>query len=112
MVALVEETRSIKTASETKEKEKVQEKKEKKGKDNEQKEQKEKEDECDVVLAAEFKTKVDDGYIDDNVSKALGNVNLNHITGTDPTRRFVYGMTIEHTNIRLWLCSRSHIFVT
>ncbi|KAK7027274.1 hypothetical protein VNI00_015363 [Paramarasmius palmivorus] len=102
MVTLVEETRSVRTRTDTEKEEKNKNKKKEQGK--------EKEHECDVVLAAEFKTKVDDEQIDDNVSKVLGNIN--HIMGADPTRRFVYGMTIEHTNVRLWFCSRSHIFVT
>uniref|UniRef100_A0A0W0G1S6 Fungal-type protein kinase domain-containing protein n=1 Tax=Moniliophthora roreri TaxID=221103 RepID=A0A0W0G1S6_MONRR len=32
--------------------------------------------------------------------------------GSDPTRRFAYGLTIEHNNTRFWFCSRSHIFIT
>ncbi|EEB98774.1 hypothetical protein MPER_01663, partial [Moniliophthora perniciosa FA553] len=47
---------------------------------------------------------------DDNISKLIGNIN--HIMGSDPTRRFTYGMTVEHTDTRFWFCSRSHIFVT
>ncbi|KAK7017921.1 hypothetical protein VNI00_018512 [Paramarasmius palmivorus] len=94
MAALVEETRFVETPSELAKEEK--EKRKKKGKEETAK----KRHECDVVLAAEFKLKVSDSNIDNNVSKVLGNAN--HVMGADPGRRFVYGMTIEHTNVRLW----------
>ncbi|KAH7880497.1 uncharacterized protein C8R40DRAFT_1080426 [Lentinula edodes] len=32
--------------------------------------------------------------------------------GADPTRRFMFGLTIDKFNIRLWFFSRSHVFVT
>ncbi|KAK7030240.1 hypothetical protein VNI00_014257 [Paramarasmius palmivorus] len=92
MAALVEETRSVETPSELAKEEK-EKRKRKRGKEETAK----KAHECDVVLAAEFKLKAFDGNIDNAI---LGNVN--HIMGADPGRRFIYGMTIEHTNVRLW----------
>ncbi|ESK85644.1 hypothetical protein Moror_9947 [Moniliophthora roreri MCA 2997] len=66
--------------------------------------------ECDIVVTGEFKKLVNDKVRNDNVSKLVGNVN--HLMGSDPTRRFSYGLTIEHTDTRFWFFSRSHIFVT
>uniref|UniRef100_A0A0W0F630 Fungal-type protein kinase domain-containing protein n=1 Tax=Moniliophthora roreri TaxID=221103 RepID=A0A0W0F630_MONRR len=66
--------------------------------------------ECDIVMTGEFKKVVNDSDTDDNISKLVGNIN--HLMGSDPTRRFAYGLTIEHTDTRFWFCSRSHIFIT
>ncbi|ESK80638.1 hypothetical protein Moror_15528 [Moniliophthora roreri MCA 2997] len=66
--------------------------------------------ECDIVMTGEFKKVVNDSDIDDNISKLVGNIN--HLMGSDPTRGFAYGLTIEHNDTRFWFCSRSHIFVT
>ncbi|EEB92715.1 hypothetical protein MPER_08736, partial [Moniliophthora perniciosa FA553] len=66
--------------------------------------------ECDVTFIGEYKkdTKAEDRQ--DNILKILGNAN--HIMGSDPTRRFMFGMTVEHTDTRIWFFSRSHVFVT
>ncbi|KAJ3917263.1 hypothetical protein F5877DRAFT_44977, partial [Lentinula edodes] len=45
-----------------------------------------------------------------NNKKVLSNAT--HIMGADPTRRFMFGLTIDKFNIRLWFFSRSHVFVT
>uniref|UniRef100_A0A0W0GEN0 Fungal-type protein kinase domain-containing protein n=1 Tax=Moniliophthora roreri TaxID=221103 RepID=A0A0W0GEN0_MONRR len=58
----------------------------------------------------ELKKVVNNSDTDDNISKLVGNIN--HLMGSDPTHRFAYGLTIEHTDTRFWFCSRSHIFVT
>ncbi|ESK85646.1 hypothetical protein Moror_9949 [Moniliophthora roreri MCA 2997] len=66
--------------------------------------------ECDIVVTGELKKLVNDKVRNDNVSMLVGKVN--HLMGSDPTRRFAYGLTIEHTDTRFWFFSRSHIFVT
>lgn len=37
---------------------------------------------------------------------------MNHIMRNDPTRRFTYGMTIENTDLRMWLCHRAAVIVS
>ncbi|EEB89159.1 hypothetical protein MPER_12780, partial [Moniliophthora perniciosa FA553] len=66
--------------------------------------------ECDIMMTGEFEREARDEGRDKNVSKLIGNIN--HLIGSDPTRRFMYGLTIEHTDTRFWFFSRSHVFVT
>ncbi|KAI3608807.1 hypothetical protein WG66_003765 [Moniliophthora roreri] len=61
--------------------------------------------ECDLVFIGEYKK-----YDNKEARDIVGNAN--HIMGSDPTRRFIFGMTVEHTNTRIWFFSRSHVFVT
>ncbi|KAJ3815905.1 hypothetical protein F5876DRAFT_71679 [Lentinula aff. lateritia] len=82
--------------------------------------------ECDVLMIGELKKKSTPDTVDDvgknsirgsdmlicvsSNKKVLSNAT--HIMGADPTRRFMFGSTIEKFNVRLWFFSRSHIFVT
>ncbi|ESK84231.1 hypothetical protein Moror_11083 [Moniliophthora roreri MCA 2997] len=66
--------------------------------------------ECDLVFIGEYKKYDNKEARDSNILKIVGNAN--HIMGSDPTRRFMFGMTVEHTNTRIWFFSRSHVFVT
>lgn len=45
-----------------------------------------------------------------NVKKVVSNANK--ILGADPTRRFMFGLTVERYDTRFWYFSRSHVFVT
>ncbi|KAJ3922984.1 hypothetical protein F5877DRAFT_32476, partial [Lentinula edodes] len=65
--------------------------------------------ECDVLMTGKLK-KSTQNTVDDNNKKVLSNAT--HIMGADPTRRFMFGLTIDKFNIRLWFFSRSHVFVT
>ncbi|KAJ4499966.1 hypothetical protein C8R41DRAFT_875539, partial [Lentinula lateritia] len=60
--------------------------------------------ECDVLMTGELKKKSTPD------TKVL--FNATHIMGADPTRRFMFGSTIDKFNVRLWFFSRSHVFVT
>ncbi|KAK7060865.1 hypothetical protein VNI00_000598 [Paramarasmius palmivorus] len=64
--------------------------------------------ECDVVLPGEYKKDMKDEM--DNNRKVVSAAN--HIMAYDPTRRFIFGITIEHTNMKIWFFSRSHVFVS
>ncbi|GAW09900.1 hypothetical protein LENED_012113 [Lentinula edodes] len=66
--------------------------------------------ECDVLMTGELKKKSTPDTVDDNNKKVLSNTT--HIMGADPTRRFMFGLTIDKFNVRLWFFSRSHVFVT
>ncbi|KAJ4492883.1 hypothetical protein C8J55DRAFT_217342 [Lentinula edodes] len=66
--------------------------------------------ECDVFMTGELKKKSTPDTVDDNNKKVLSNAA--HIMGADPTRRFMFGLTIDKFNVRLWFFSRSHVFVT
>ncbi|EEC00111.1 hypothetical protein MPER_00003, partial [Moniliophthora perniciosa FA553] len=66
--------------------------------------------ECDLVFVGEYKRYNNPEARDNNILRVVGNAN--HIMGSDPTRRFVFGMTVEYTDTRLWFFSRSHVFVT
>ncbi|KAK7042948.1 hypothetical protein VNI00_008685 [Paramarasmius palmivorus] len=66
--------------------------------------------ECDVVLLGEFERSIKDRTVDENVVKITEN--SAQVMFNDPTRRFIFGITIECTTIRLWFFSRSHILVT
>ncbi|CCL98316.1 uncharacterized protein FIBRA_00310 [Fibroporia radiculosa] len=63
-----------------------------------------------IPLCAEYKKqdRIDDR--NDNVSKVL--LGMNHCMSNDPRRRFVYGMTIEDVNMRIWYASRANLVVT
>ncbi|KAK7060738.1 hypothetical protein VNI00_000470 [Paramarasmius palmivorus] len=66
--------------------------------------------ECNVILPGEYK-KIDTWEKrKENIRQLVGAAN--HIMAYDPTRRFIFGITIEHTSIRFWFFSRSHVFVT
>ncbi|KAJ4465916.1 hypothetical protein C8R41DRAFT_857601 [Lentinula lateritia] len=66
--------------------------------------------ECDVLMTGELKKKSTPDTVDNNNKKVLSNAT--HIMGADPTRRFMFGLTIDKFNVRLWFFSRSHVFVT
>ncbi|KAJ4492020.1 hypothetical protein C8J55DRAFT_502662 [Lentinula edodes] len=66
--------------------------------------------ECDVLMTGELNKKSTPDTVDDNKKKVLSNAT--HIMGADPTRRFMFGLTIDKFNVRLWFFSRSHVFVT
>ncbi|KAH7877017.1 uncharacterized protein C8R40DRAFT_1168940 [Lentinula edodes] len=66
--------------------------------------------ECDVLMTGELNKKSTPDTVDDNNKKVLSNAT--HIMGADPTRRFMFGLTIDGFNVRLWFFSRSHVFVT
>ncbi|KAJ4489481.1 hypothetical protein C8J55DRAFT_603779 [Lentinula edodes] len=61
--------------------------------------------ECDVLMTGKLKKKSTPNTVDDSCL-------MRHIMGADPTRRFMFGLTIDKFNIRLWFFSRSHVFVT
>ncbi|KAJ3880213.1 hypothetical protein F5051DRAFT_502077 [Lentinula edodes] len=62
--------------------------------------------ECDVFMTGELKKRSTPDTVDDNNKKVLSNAT--HIMGADPTRRFMFGLTIDKFNVRLWFFSRSH----
>ncbi|KAJ4464424.1 hypothetical protein C8J55DRAFT_482832 [Lentinula edodes] len=64
--------------------------------------------ECDVLMTGELKKKSTPDTVDD--VEILSNAT--HIMSADPTRRFMFGLTIDKFNILLWFFSRSHVFVT
>ncbi|KAK7060293.1 hypothetical protein VNI00_001058 [Paramarasmius palmivorus] len=66
--------------------------------------------ESDVILPGEYRK--DDNWVNqkENIRKLIGAVN--HIMAYDLTRRFMFGITIEHKSTRFWFFSRSHAFVT
>ncbi|GAV99434.1 hypothetical protein LENED_000891 [Lentinula edodes] len=66
--------------------------------------------ECDVFMTGELKKRSTPDIVDDNNKKVLSNAT--HIMGADPTRRFMFDLTIDKFNVRLWFFSRSHVFVT
>ncbi|KAJ3904860.1 hypothetical protein F5879DRAFT_900405 [Lentinula edodes] len=66
--------------------------------------------ECDVFMTGELKKRSTPDTVDDNNKKVLSNAT--HIMGADPTRRFMFDLTIDKFNVRLWFFSRSHVFVT
>ncbi|KAJ3849284.1 hypothetical protein EV368DRAFT_85696 [Lentinula lateritia] len=63
--------------------------------------------ECDVLMTGELKKKYTPDTVDDNKKS-----NATHIMGANPTRPFMFGLTIDKFNVRLWFFSRSHVFVT
>lgn len=45
-----------------------------------------------------------------NMAKVL--LAMQHIMSLDPCRRFVFGITIDNAEMRLWYCNRSWLAVT
>ncbi|KAE9399542.1 hypothetical protein BT96DRAFT_993874 [Gymnopus androsaceus JB14] len=65
--------------------------------------------ECDVVATGDLEMDSTPDKVNDNNVKVVSNAT--HIMGADPIRRFMFGLTIDSTNVRLWFFSRSHVFV-
>ncbi|KAJ3807843.1 hypothetical protein F5876DRAFT_67780 [Lentinula aff. lateritia] len=53
--------------------------------------------ECDVLMTGELKKKYTPDTVDDNKKS-----NATHIMGANPTRPFMFGLTIDKFNVRLW----------
>ncbi|KAK7042903.1 hypothetical protein VNI00_008638 [Paramarasmius palmivorus] len=66
--------------------------------------------ERNVVMLGEYDKCGSRWCTDDNIARLVGNVR--GLLGSDPTRRFTYGLTIEDTDLRVWFFSRSHVYVT
>ncbi|KAI5114952.1 hypothetical protein M0805_000808, partial [Coniferiporia weirii] len=64
----------------------------------------------DIALTLEIEKYDFDERRNDNVRKQL--CSLQHAMNSDPCRRFVFGITVENTNMRLWFSSRAVIMVT
>ncbi|EGN91666.1 hypothetical protein SERLA73DRAFT_80231 [Serpula lacrymans var. lacrymans S7.3] len=64
----------------------------------------------DIAVPAEFKKRLDPGDIRDNEQEIIWS--LHTMMREDPCRRFAYGITIENTNLRLWLSNRAFLAVT
>lgn len=64
----------------------------------------------DIAVPAEFKKDSGQKAENDNGKKILWS--MYHIMREDPTRRFVYGFTIQDTKMRLWFVNRSDTFVS
>ncbi|THH04287.1 hypothetical protein EW145_g5639 [Phellinidium pouzarii] len=62
----------------------------------------------DYALALEFKK--NEANRNDNVSKQV--YSMQHMMTIDPCRRFVFGITIENTKMRLWFSCRATILVS
>ncbi|KAI0085289.1 hypothetical protein BDY19DRAFT_996840 [Irpex rosettiformis] len=64
----------------------------------------------DVVVPGEFKMRKRDADFNDNNAKMIWS--LHHAMRETVYRRFVFGYTIEDTDMRLWFCSRSELIVS
>ncbi|KAI0057357.1 hypothetical protein BV25DRAFT_1920205, partial [Artomyces pyxidatus] len=56
----------------------------------------------DAAVTLEYKKKNEIAQRSDNDGKIIWS--MHHITRTDPCRRFVIGMTVENTSVRIWFC--------
>ncbi|KAI0085288.1 hypothetical protein BDY19DRAFT_909100 [Irpex rosettiformis] len=64
----------------------------------------------DVVVPGEFKKRDRDSDFNDNNAKIIWS--LHHAMRETVYRRFIFGYTIEDTDMRLWFCSRSDLVVS
>ncbi|KAF9810535.1 hypothetical protein IEO21_06858 [Rhodonia placenta] len=64
----------------------------------------------DIGLCAEYKTYASKKYRNDNVCKVVWS--MRQCMREDSRRRFVYGLTIENTTMRLWYASRAELLVS
>ncbi|KAG1809761.1 uncharacterized protein HD556DRAFT_1258978 [Suillus plorans] len=64
----------------------------------------------DIAVPFEFKKKQDAKALRDNEHKIIWS--LHNIMREDPCRRFAFGITIEDTQLRLWLGNRGFLAVT
>ncbi|KAF8579528.1 hypothetical protein K439DRAFT_1359391 [Ramaria rubella] len=64
----------------------------------------------DIAIPLEYKKGSQTPDRSDNERKIIWS--MHHILRNDPCRRFTYGITIENTEMRVWLCHRSATLVT
>ncbi|KAF8576696.1 hypothetical protein K439DRAFT_1397185 [Ramaria rubella] len=64
----------------------------------------------DIAVPCEYKKTSQTQDCRDNERKVIWS--MHHILRNDPCRRFTYGITVENTDLRLWLCHRAFTVVT
>ncbi|KAI0086085.1 hypothetical protein BDY19DRAFT_996268 [Irpex rosettiformis] len=64
----------------------------------------------DILTPAEFKLRDRHEDLQDDVNKICWN--MYQVMKEDPRRRFVFGFTIENTQMRVWLMSRAEVIVS
>ncbi|KAJ3555477.1 hypothetical protein NM688_g2556 [Phlebia brevispora] len=64
----------------------------------------------DIAVLAEYKRENDEDSVQENINKMARSLEL--IMRDDPRRRFVYGFTVEDTDMKFWYCDRSQVVVS
>ncbi|KAI0088535.1 hypothetical protein BDY19DRAFT_906557 [Irpex rosettiformis] len=64
----------------------------------------------DILTPAEFKLKDNSDDLQDDIKKICWN--MYQVMKEDPRRRFVFGFTVENSQMRVWLMSRAEVIVS